>query len=87
MVRSSQPAGDGLGALPTFELQKNGDVWRLEASEFQGRPVVNWRKWYRTEVGLRPAKAGVVIPLGRLRELAATLLAIHAALTSEEASP
>lgn len=62
-----------------FEQPQRGDVWRLEVTEYEGRTFGNLRKWYRDREGtLKPSREGVTIPLERLRELEAALVAYHA---------
>lgn len=60
-----------------FEQPYRGDVWRLEIASHEGRTFGNWRKWYREGDALKPTRQGVTIPLERISELLAALMAYH----------
>ena len=58
-----------------FEQSYQGNVWRLEVASHGGRTFLNWRKWYWSGDTLKPSREGATIPLERLPELAAALVA------------
>jgi len=58
-----------------FEQPYRGDVWRLEVTSHDGRTFGNWRKWYWAGDTLTPTRQGCTIPLERLGELEAALVA------------
>lgn len=58
-----------------FEQRSKGEIWRIQSTEYKGRPVAHIRKWYRDEDGkLWPTGTGVGFPPDRLHDL-------HQALT------
>lgn len=76
------------------EWQKNQrEVVRVGLEEFNGRPIVNLRVWYRPEGSdeLRPGKSGIAMAAQHLPALASAInralaLAIQqGAVTAEEA--
>ena len=56
-------------AAVLFDHPYRGDVWRLEVALHGGRTFLNWRRWYRDGVELKPTREGVTIPLERLADL------------------
>ena len=60
-----------------FEQPHRGDVWRLQLSEWKGEQRLNWRKWYWSGDELKPGKEGCTIPVERLSDLTAALMAHH----------
>lgn len=60
-----------------FEQSHRGNLWRLEVASFKGRDFANWRKWYRADDGWKPTREGCTMPVERLGELTAVLMAYH----------
>lgn len=60
-----------------FEQSHRGHLWRLEITSFKGQEFANWRKWYASPEGWKPTRDGCTVPLDRLGELTAALMAYH----------
>lgn len=58
--------------IPRFKKngESNGEVLRIEVSEFQGRNNLNIRIWYTDDHGeLKPTQKGVLVPVEQLDQL------------------
>lgn len=60
-----------------FEIERRGHLWRLEIATHKGRTFANWRKWYLQAGAWKPTREGCTIPLDRLGDLTACLMAYH----------
>lgn len=60
-----------------FEQKHRGHVWRLEVNTYKGKTFGNWRKWYADGDGWKPTREGCTVPLERLPDLMASLMAFH----------
>ena len=65
--------------LPTFPAivaqwdRNTREVIRVELAEYNGRPTINVRVWYRDGQELRPTKSGLTLSLKHLPTLASAL--------------
>jgi len=69
--------GRAVSGRVLFEQERNGQLWRLEIVSYRGRTFTNWRKWYSASGEWKPTKQGCTMPLERLADLTACLMAYH----------
>lgn len=60
-----------------FEQKHRGHIWRLEVITYKGKTFGNWRKWYAAGDEWKPTREGCTMPLERLSDLTAELMAFH----------
>lgn len=69
-----------------WECPKGRDLLRLDVSDYKGRPVVNFRSWYRSGDDWKPSREGVAFTPERLSELHQALGA-HLAACGADGQP